>query len=79
MTTIIAEVGINHNGHVLIAKQLMDMALRCGADFVKFQKRSVDAFLSESSLRLHFGCFGQYLEAPPLQSGKAQICVQTRR
>lgn len=39
---IIAEVGINHNGDVEIAKKLIDMAKECGADAVKFQKRTID-------------------------------------
>lgn len=34
---IIAEAGVNHNGNISIAKQLIDMAKRCGADAVKFQ------------------------------------------
>jgi N-acetylneuraminate synthase len=42
MTFIIAEVGINHNGSIDIAKKLIDEAKRCGADAVKFQKRTVD-------------------------------------
>ncbi len=37
---IIAEVGINHNGGLDIAKQLIDAAARAGADAVKFQKRT---------------------------------------
>lgn len=39
---LIAEIGINHNGSVEIAKRLIDMAIRCGADAVKFQKRTID-------------------------------------
>ncbi len=39
-TYIIAEVGINHNGGLDIAKQLIDAAARAGADAVKFQKRT---------------------------------------
>ena len=39
---IIAEIGINHGGDINIAKQLIDMAVRCGADAVKFQKRTID-------------------------------------
>ena len=36
---IIAEVGINHNGSLKIAKQLVDVAVESGVDSVKFQKR----------------------------------------
>jgi sialic acid synthase SpsE len=34
---IIAEAGVNHNGDLKIARQLVDVALRAGADAVKFQ------------------------------------------
>ncbi len=39
---IIAEIGINHNGDVKVAKQLIDVAKDAGADAVKFQKRTID-------------------------------------
>lgn len=39
---IIAEIGINHNGDMSIAKQLIDVAASAGADAVKFQKRTID-------------------------------------
>src|SRR5262245_57008526 len=38
---IIAEIGINHNGDVGMAKQLVDAAASAGADAVKFQKRKL--------------------------------------
>ncbi len=41
-TKIIAEIGINHNGDVEIAKQLIDVAAVAGCDYVKFQKRNPD-------------------------------------
>jgi N-acetylneuraminate synthase len=41
-TFIIAEIGINHNGDINIAKQLIDMAKKAGCDAVKFQKRTID-------------------------------------
>lgn len=34
---IIAEAGVNHNGDIELAKKLIDMAARCGADAIKFQ------------------------------------------
>ncbi|MFK3678134.1 N-acetylneuraminate synthase family protein [Microbacterium sp. NPDC090218] len=37
---VIAEIGLNHNGEVDIAKRLIDVAARSGADAVKFQKRT---------------------------------------
>lgn len=39
-TYVIAEIGLNHNGDVDIAKKLIDVAARAGADAVKFQKRT---------------------------------------
>ena len=39
-TKIIAEIGINHNGSVETAKQLIDVAKVAGCDYVKFQKRT---------------------------------------
>jgi len=39
-TFVIAEIGINHNGDVGIAKRLIDVAVEAGCDAVKFQKRT---------------------------------------
>jgi len=50
MTYIIGEVGINHNGSMKIAKQLIDMAKECGCDAVKFQKRTIDIVYSNEEL-----------------------------
>jgi N-acetylneuraminate synthase len=47
---IVAEIGINHNGSVGIARQLIDVAKDCGADAVKFQKRTVDLVYSKGFL-----------------------------
>lgn len=47
---VIAEVGINHNGSIEIAKKLIDMAKECGADAVKFQKRTVDVVYTKEFL-----------------------------
>jgi N-acetylneuraminate synthase len=47
---IVAEIGINHNGDLAIAKQLMAMAKEAGADFVKFQKRDIEAVYSPEFL-----------------------------
>lgn len=49
---IIAEIGINHNGDIKIAKQLIDMAKECGCDAVKFQKRTVDKVYPKELLDL---------------------------
>ena len=42
MTYIIAEIGINHNGSLEIAKKLIDIAAVAGCNAVKFQKRNPD-------------------------------------
>ena len=39
---IIAEIGINHNGSVNLAKKMIDIAITTGCDAVKFQKRTID-------------------------------------
>lgn len=46
----IAEIGINHNGNIEIAKQLMDLAKSAGCDAVKFQKRTLDIVYSQQTL-----------------------------
>ena len=50
MVFITAEIGINHNGDINIAKQLIDIAKECGCDAVKFQKRSVEKVYSKEIL-----------------------------
>lgn len=47
---IIAEIGINHNGDIDIAKQLIDVAKEAGCDAVKFQKRTIDKVYSKEAL-----------------------------
>jgi len=44
---IIAEIGINHNGDIAIAKQLMDVAAGSGCNAVKFQKRTPEICVPE--------------------------------
>lgn len=47
---IIAEIGINHNGSIDLAKMLIDMAVNCGCDAVKFQKRDIDKVYTKEEL-----------------------------
>ena len=44
---LIAEIGINHNGSVSLAKKMIDMAARHNIDAVKFQKRDPDLCVPE--------------------------------
>jgi N-acetylneuraminate synthase len=47
---IVAEIGINHNGSLDLAFQLMRMAKECGCDYVKFQKRTIETVYSKEFL-----------------------------
>jgi N-acetylneuraminate synthase len=49
-TFVIAEIGINHNGDLKIAHQLIDMAKKAGCDAVKFQKRDIDIVYTKEEL-----------------------------
>ncbi|MGR3766077.1 N-acetylneuraminate synthase [Rossellomorea sp. NS-SX7] len=46
---IIAEVGVNHNGDVNLAKELIDVAVECGADAVKFQTFKAENLVSKQA------------------------------
>lgn len=52
MVFITAEIGINHNGDIEIAKNLIELAKSAGCDAVKFQKRTVEKAYSKSVLDL---------------------------
>lgn len=47
---VIAEIGINHNGDIEIAKKLIDSAVEAGADAVKFQKRTIELVYTKNFL-----------------------------
>lgn len=47
---VISELGINHQGSIKIAKQMIDAAVGAGCSMVKFQKRSVNLCYSEEEL-----------------------------
>ena len=50
MVFITAEIGINHNGDINIAKKLIDTAKSAGCDAVKFQKRTIDKVYTKEQL-----------------------------
>jgi N-acetylneuraminate synthase len=47
---IVAEIGINHNGDLLVCKELIDMAVDAGCDAVKFQKRDINQVYTQDFL-----------------------------
>lgn len=51
---IIAEVGINHNGNIKIAKKLIDYSKSCGSDFVKFQSFDVDKLILRNEKKMAY-------------------------
>ena len=50
---IIAEIGINHNGSVDLAKRMIDEAVLAGCDAVKFQKRTVTKVYTPEELDVY--------------------------
>jgi N-acetylneuraminate synthase len=62
---IIAEIGINHNGSLDIAKQLIDGAKMAGCDAIKFQKRTIELVYSREELE-------KYRESPWGTTNRAQ-------
>jgi sialic acid synthase SpsE len=69
---IIAEIGANHNGDMVLAHTLIDSAIACGADAVKFQSWSPTSLIAkeeydrnqkyEDSPKKHFGSLKEMVE-----------------
>ncbi len=53
-TIIIAEAGVNHNGCIELAKQLIEAAANAGADFVKFQTFKTDSLVSKLAKKAEY-------------------------
>ena len=51
-TYVVAEIGINHNGNLDIARKLISAAVLAGCDAVKFQKRTIDVVFTPEELNL---------------------------
>lgn len=49
---LVAEIGINHNGDLILAKKMIKLAKDCGFDFVKFQKRNCDILVPEEKKQI---------------------------
>src|SRR5450631_754121 len=47
---VVAEIGINHNGDLSLAKKLIDVAVAAGCSAVKFQKRTVEVVYTAAEL-----------------------------
>ena len=47
MTIIIAEIGVNHNGDIKLAKKLINIAHKASADIVKFQTFKAENLASQ--------------------------------
>lgn len=53
-TLIIAEAGVNHNGDIGMARQLIDVAADAGADLVKFQTFSADRLVTAGAVKAEY-------------------------
>ena len=53
-TLIIAEVGVNHNGNIEIAKKMVKEAKECGVDIVKFQTGKVELLVSKNAEKANY-------------------------
>ena len=53
-TKVIAEIGVNHNGSISLAKDLVDAAVDCGADFVKFQAFKADSLATKAAVKADY-------------------------
>jgi len=51
---IIAEAGVNHNGSILLAKQLIDVAVGAGVDIIKFQTFSASKLVSKNAKKADY-------------------------
>ncbi len=61
-TLIIAEVGVNHNGDMSLAKKLIEIAASAGADLVKFQSFSADRLVTFSASKAKYQLSTEYVE-----------------
>lgn len=53
-TLIIAEAGVNHNGDMILAKRLIDVAADAGADLVKFQTFDADRLVTRTAAKAEY-------------------------
>jgi sialic acid synthase SpsE len=53
-TIIIAEAGVNHNGDINLAKQLVDEAVNAGVDYIKFQSFKAEKLVSPEAQKANY-------------------------
>ena len=46
---VIAEAGINHNGNLILAKKLIDLAVNAKADYIKFQLYDTESLVKDNA------------------------------
>ena len=68
---IIAEAGVNHNGDIEVAKQLVDAAVSAGADAVKFQ-----TFKTDNLILLNVEKSAVSITKPLMQMNHSTICLR---
>ena len=51
---IIAEVGVNHNGNIEIAKKLINLAKKADCEFVKFQSFDANELVTKDALKANY-------------------------
>jgi len=56
---VIAEIGANHNGDMVLAKKMIDSAVECGVDAVKFQSWTPDSLIAKEE---YFTFYYQYID-----------------
>ncbi len=59
---IAAEIGINHNGDMELAKKMIKMAKKCGADAVKFQNYKTEDFILNKNIKYKYLSQGKLIE-----------------
>jgi N,N'-diacetyllegionaminate synthase len=61
---LVAEIGLNHNGDLKLARSTIDAAVEAGADSVKFQNYQTEDFLSDRSLTYEYTSQGRRVVEP---------------
>ena len=67
---IVAEAGINHNGNVDLAKEMINGAKKCGVDAVKFQVFKAEEFVSDPNTTHTYRSQGKLITEPMLEMFK---------